>query len=245
MPRIKYEETVYEKTEYSGKIFMYCSPSWNVLYPVVDIIRILKKNTIIGFKYGKGQQMIRIYGTQYNHSVLGYDLKNKNDYLTNFKAVKNIFIFSDESDTIATNLMSTAKKNNINVICYSNLDNIYHFYKNVLKQEFKKPSDLVDHMYDLADLEGVKKIADLFPEFEILDPPHETKNTTLDESIEIYKQSEEKIQKEKKFVKLYDPHLSRLKQMEYERSMKNVDYNDTPPVKETKTLLSRFFNKKN
>ena len=51
MPRIgKFEETCYEKIQFSGKIFMYSSLSWNVLFPIVDIIRLLKKNTIISFK---------------------------------------------------------------------------------------------------------------------------------------------------------------------------------------------------
>jgi len=46
-PKTKYEDTVYEKVVHSGKIFMYNSPSWNILFPVVDIIRILKKNTFL------------------------------------------------------------------------------------------------------------------------------------------------------------------------------------------------------
>ena len=116
MPRItKFEDVFYEKPEFSGKMFMYSSLSWNVLFPIVDIIRLLKKNTIIGYKYGKGQELIKNYGPQYNHRMLGYDLKNKNDYLKNLQMVKNIFIFSDESDIIATNLLSAAKSNKINV----------------------------------------------------------------------------------------------------------------------------------
>jgi hypothetical protein len=82
-PRTKYEDTVYEKVEYSGKIFMYCSRSWNVLFPVVDIIRLLKPNTIISCLCGKGQQIIRGYGTQYNHRVIQTELKEKKDYLHN------------------------------------------------------------------------------------------------------------------------------------------------------------------
>ena len=42
MVRTKYEDAVYEKVEFSGKIFMYASSSWNILFPIVDIIRILK-----------------------------------------------------------------------------------------------------------------------------------------------------------------------------------------------------------
>ena len=111
----KYEDTIYEKPEYSGKIFMYCSKTWNVLFPLVDIIRILKKNTIIGYTYGKSQQYIRMYGPQYNHMLISYDLKNKKDYVENLKAIKNIFIFSDEPDITVDNLISAAKKNKINV----------------------------------------------------------------------------------------------------------------------------------
>jgi hypothetical protein len=253
-PRTKYEDTVYEKIEYSGKIFMYSSVSWNVLFPVVDIIRILKKNTIIGFKYGKGQQMVRTYSQQYNHCVLGYDLKNKNDYINNLKAVKNIFIFSDESDIVATNLINVASKNKINVICYSNLDKTYHFYDNVNseKYEFKTPSETISKMYDLIDLEGVRKIANLFPDFEIIETPESSKHSTLEECSNFLKEQKQinlNRKKEKNYTQFYDPNLNRIKKMEYDRATRNTVYPDSVEIlnkneeNKRKTLLSRFFAK--
>jgi hypothetical protein len=244
-PRTKYEDTVYEKVPYSGKIFMYSSTPWNVLFPIVDIIRSLKRNTIIGYKYGKGQQIIKLYSPQYNHCLLGYDLKNKKDYLENLKAVRNIFIFSDEQDAFATNLISVASKNKINVICYSNLDTTYHFYDNINgeKADFKKPEQVLEKMYNLMDLEGARKIAELFPDFEIIDPPVEAKHSSLEECNKILKD------RENVRVKLYDPNLSKLKYMEYERSQKNMVYPDSMEVlakkeeNKRKTLLSRFFKK--
>ena len=75
MPRIsKFDDIPFEKVIYSGKIFIYNSPEWNILYPIVNIIRLLKPNTIIGYKYGKGQNIIKTYGTQYFHRLIGYDL---------------------------------------------------------------------------------------------------------------------------------------------------------------------------
>jgi len=255
MVRTKYEDTVYEEVKYTGKIFMYSSISWQVLFPIVDIIRLLKKNTVIGFKYGKGQQLIKMYGSQYSHCMLGYDLKNKNDYLVNLKAVKNIFIFSDESDIVATNLMSAAKKNKMNVICYSNLDRIYHFYNNnslpIEKNTFKTPEEVIEKMYYLLDLEGARKIADLFPDFEIIDHEIDTSETSLDKCSKILKEcaTNEKKQKETTYAKIFDPHLNKLKKMEYEHAHKNTIYPDSVEYlvqkenNKRKTLLSKFFSK--
>ena len=253
MVKTKYEDTIYEKPEYSGKIFMYSSVSWNVLFPIVDVIRSLRKNTIVGHAYGKGQQIIKTYVPQYNHSLLGYDLKNKKDYLINLKAVKNIFIFSDESDFVATNLMNVAKKNGINVICYSNLDTYYHFYNNLVsppsKFSYKKPEEALEKMYTVLDRETAKKYSDLFDDFEILEPPVDTSKSTLDECIEKLNKVDisEKKKKELVNVKIFDPHLNKLKKMEYERSNKNVVFPDSLEIlnqkeqDKRKSLLSRFF----
>ena len=252
MGRTKYEDTVYEKVEFSGKIFMYSVSSWNVLFPIVDIIRLLKKNTIIAHTFGKGQQIIRMYGCQYNHCILGYDLKTKKDYLENLKTVKDIFIFSDESDTTATNLMNAAKKNKINVICYSNLDSIYHFYnyrENGEKVSFKTPIEVIEKMYYLRELEDARKYADLFDEFELIDPPNETKKSTLDECTEKMRKIQFSEHKNKTHTKLFDPHLTKLKQMENERSQKNTTFPDSVEnlVKKDhdkhKAILARFFKK--
>jgi len=253
MVRTKYEDTAYEKPEYSGKIFMYCSPSWNILFPVVDIIRELRKNTIIGYMYGKGQQMIRTYGTQYYHSVIGYELKKKSDYLNNLKSVKNIFIFSDESDIIATNLINVAKTNKINIICYSNINELYQFnnfsHELIERVSFKKPSDVLEKMYTLLAFDDAKKYYDLFSDFEIIDAPEDTRKTVLEECIEKIKQVQVTENKKKVSTTLFDPHLSKLKKMEYERSQKNTIYPDNlenlakKELDKQKGLLSRFFNK--
>ena len=240
-PRTKYEDAIYEKVQFSGKIFMYNSVSWDTLYPVVDIIRLLKKNTIIGTMIGKGQQNISTYGNQYNHRMLSYELKTKKDYLQNLKAVRNIFIFSDEHDNTAKNLMNTGRLNKINVICYSNIDKIYHFYDNVNDEVFKidSPSSVLEKMYYLADLESTRKIADLFPDIEILEPSDTTKSSSLAECT--------KILKDKKGVisKFYDPNLAKLRSMEYQRGIRNTVYPDSMEelAKQCgrKTILSRFF----
>ena len=60
MPRqTKYEEHLQlSKVKYSGKILMYNSPSWNVLFPIVEIIRKLPENSIINHIYTKNQNNI-------------------------------------------------------------------------------------------------------------------------------------------------------------------------------------------
>ena len=245
MPRLpKFEETCYEKTVFSGKIFMYSSSSWNVLFPIVNIIRILKKNTIIGHTYGKGQSIIKNYGTQYNHNVIGYDLKTKNDYLKNLLMLKNIFIFTDESDPIATNLMNVAKKNKINVICYSNLDTNYHFYiDGIDKITMKDPQTVIDKMYELNDYSDARKIAELFPDFEIIEKPENTSKSTLDECITMMQKVELEEKKNKAFTnKIYhDPVSYKLKKMEYERSQKNRTFEEKAAETHKKSLIRSFF----
>jgi hypothetical protein len=253
-PRTKYEDSVYEKVEYTGKIFMYNDIKWDVLYPIVDIIRLLKPNTIISHSYGKNQTIVPMYGRQYNHLVLGYDLKKKQDYLENLKAVKNIFIFSDHADTIATNLMNAAKKNKINVICYSIHDKIYHFYDYTQdnKFEFRDPEEVIGKMYYLADLDATRKISDLFPDFEIVEPVVEQRVSSLEQCSRFLKGQREinenaKKHREENFTKVFDPHLARLRRMERERTERNTVYPDSVEIlakqdsDKRKTLLSRFF----
>ena len=255
-PRTKYDDTIYEKVVYSGKVFIYNSVSWNVLFPIVDIIRLLKKNTIIASLHGKGQQIIKTYGPQYNHMMLYYELKNKHNYIEHLKAVKNIFIFSDSDDIIATNLMNTAKKNKINVVCYSNIDSVYHFYDNINNEIFQiaKPEEVIEKMYMLLDFEGVRKIVDLFDDFEIIDLPSICKKNTLEECADFLKNTrdsnlKQKKEREKNNTKIFDPHLNKLKKMEYERLNRNTIYPDSVEelnkieINKRKSLLSRFFAK--
>ena len=253
MPRIpKFEETLYEKTEFSGKILMYSSVSWNVLFPIVDIIRLLKKNTIIGHTYGKGQTIIKHYGSQYGHTIIGYDLKNKNDYLQNLRMINNIFIFTDESDVIATNLINAAKKNKINVICYSNLDHIYYFYKNGSEKIIiNTPQEVIDLVYELSDFNEAKKMAELFPDFEIIEPSELLSKSTLEECMEMMKKVEIEV-KNKQVVtnKIYfDPATNKLKKVDYERSQRNRNYEEESAIADkkianNKSLIRSFFKSK-
>ena len=61
-PRSKYDDIPFEKVNYNGKVFMYSTPGWNVLFPIVNIIRLFMKDTIISHRYGKGQTIITNYG---------------------------------------------------------------------------------------------------------------------------------------------------------------------------------------
>ena len=108
MPRpLKIEEPEYEKIIHWGKVFIYTDPSWNVLFPIVDVIRILPKNTMIEYRYGKGQNIIKTYGFQYNYRTMGVKLETKDDYLNAlYKGnCKFIFIFSDKEDYVSKTLL--------------------------------------------------------------------------------------------------------------------------------------------
>jgi hypothetical protein len=236
MPRqTKYETESYEKVEFSGKVYMYTSPYWDTLYPVVDIIRLFRPNTIISYKLGKGQEIIRTYGSQYNHRILETELKNKNDYLLSLKMVKCIFLYTNGPDHIVVSLMNLCEKNKIPVVCYSSIDNIYHFYDTEREKIlFKSPKEVIDHMYNLFDLEKVKKLAELFPDFEILEAPVIQKSegySKLEKCKEILKenQSVEQKKKESTSVKVYTP--------------KKIEKTEVVNLGST-NFLSKFLNKK-
>ena len=62
MPRItKFEDTIYEKTEFSGKILMYSSVSWNVLFPIVDIFRLLKNKELGAELFEKRKELVSLF----------------------------------------------------------------------------------------------------------------------------------------------------------------------------------------
>jgi hypothetical protein len=253
-PKSKFDDVPFEKVVYTGKIFIYNEPKWDVLFPIVDIIRLLKKNTIIGYKYGKGQKNIQMYGLQYFCNVIGNDLHTKKDYLENLKAVKCIYIFNDRPDATATSLLNAAKVNSINVVCYSNIDNLYHFYEQGDPEKvltIKKPEDVIAKMYELDDLQLVRKIHSLFPDFEIIENEECKERSTLENCMDKLKISTE-IEKSKipfsrkvdNYLVLFDPHSNKLKKAEYERQLKKpVAYGDEPPKK--KSIFSSFFKKMN
>ena len=245
MPRIsKTDEPVFEKTDFSSKIFIYNNPAWNVLYPIVDVIRALRKNTIIGYLYGKGQQTIRTYGTQYNHRMLGYNLNSKNDYNELLKSkTKFIFIFNDSADPVAENLINFSKKNNLVIVCYSNVDEYYHFHNTETVVKIKSPEETVQKMYEFIDLQNAKVIQNIFPDFDIIEP-ESNKNTSLEDCVAKLKQItiNEQAKKDTLNVRLFDPHIAKIKAMEREREQKKTVYPDEVLLK-APDVLSKFFKK--
>ena len=255
MPRAnKYDDIPFEQFISTGKFFIYCSPNWKILYPFVDIIRLFKKNSIIQFRYGKGQNHIHTYGLQYNHRVIGSELKTKQDYLNLQRSrIKCFFIFSDSSDPVATNLLKCAEQFKVNAICYSNLDNVYHFYSyfnELVKKEFKTPEEVMEMVYLVENVNDVQKINNLFPELEILENVEVPAETTLEKCLNALKISteQEKVKKEKMRTVIYDPHIAKLKKMEYERAQKKIVYDDNiediNKHLKKETSLSSFFKKK-
>ena len=247
MPRqIKYDDLVpFEKVVYNSKIYMYNSPEWNILFPIVDIIRLLKPNTIIACKTGKGQNNIRMYGSQYHHNVFGTELKNKKDYLEALRMVKCIFLYTDTNDHIALSLMNLAKANKIPVVCYSSLNGVYSFFDTSwIKNDFKIPEEVIEHMYTTFDLQQVTKLAELFPEFEILEPKIVQVESTLEKC---KKKLNEQPPIIKDSVKFFDPNLARLRKMERDRV--KIDYPDdiekiNKKIVDSRTnFLSKFFKK--
>jgi len=251
MPRqIKYDDLPFEKVQLSGKIFMYCSKDFNVLFPIVDLIRLLRKNTIIAYTSGKGQNIIRTYGTQYNHRVVGADLRTKDDYNEVLSRVRCIFLFTNGNDTVCSNLLSFSEKNKLPLVCYSTIDNQYHFYDEThTKTNYSTPAEVIEKMYTIFDLIKVKELSDLFPEFELLEEPVTQKVSVLEESIKAIQEVTKKERKKKDLnqTKIFDPHLNKLKKMEYLRSQKNIKYDDDLETinkgMNKLNILSKFFKK--
>ena len=251
MPRIlKYQDDIFSRPNYWGKILIYNSPDWDILFPVVDIIRILPKETIIASKNGKNQSNIRLYGSQYNHLVLGIDLNNRRDYIEHLKCVKFIFIFSDTQDTFAENLIKYSETSFTHLICYSNLDSIYHFYeysenKETIVHQIKDPQKVIEKMESLTAKGVVDKFKDLFPEFEIIEPEEIQKISNLEKCLIILKDSQGRYPQKVKPMsnKLpFDPNFSKIKYLE--KSKEKVIYDDEIKQSKGKSLFSDFFKKK-
>lgn len=252
MPRtIKFQdETIFPKPNYWGKILMYNNPSWNILYPIVDIIRLLPKTTIITYKYGKNQDNIRLYGSQYNHSAVGTDLNVRSDYIESLKCVKFVFIFSDTQDSFAENLIKYCEKSRTNLICYSSLDSIYHFYEYLetdkIIHKIEKPLQVIEKMQEIKERGTVNKLQELFPEFEIIERQEIKKISTLENCLIILKNTQQSEPKRLSTRLPFDPNFNKLKKLE--DSKKRVVYDDELPVHKplpsTKNLLANFFKKR-
>jgi hypothetical protein len=243
---LKFDESFFQKPNYWGKIFMYNSPNWEVLYPIVDLIRIFPKPLLLTHSYKKNQRDIKLYGQQYNHSVSGLDFKTKEDYTKNLKTVKFVFVFSDISDPFADNLIKYCQISKTPLICYSNIDHIYHFYTDgTTKIPFKKPEEVITQMEFLKEKVTLDKLNDLFPEFDILDTDKK-ETPVLDNCIKILRRSTSEEASKKAYSEKipFDANFNKLKYIE--KNKKTVVYDDELPVskpKTTKKLLSEFFKK--
>lgn len=261
MPRpIKINET-YEQVSHWSKIFMYSQPSWNNIGPIVEIIKNLNKNSIISYKYGKGQHTIRTYGTQYFHRVIGCDFKKESDYMDNIVngLVKFIFTFSDTSDSFIKNLISVAKTYKIVLISYSNIDEYYYFYNYAIDDrvpmKIKDPLKVINSMNELNDYISFKEVVNIFPEYKFDLIPEDINITSplLERCLKILKESNnnEVIKKDKKKIQLIDLNQSNSENNINSENIKSPVSHVLSPFKDTKKqnekpkmLLSQFFKKK-
>ena len=111
--------------------------------------------------------------------------------------------------------------------------------------EFTNPEEVIEKMILLNEMKGMKKLHELFPDFEILDEPGQTENI-LDDCLKKMKNVDINIETKKEASKIkvaFDPHLSKIKKAEYQRQQKKIVYPDDP-VEHPKCNLSQFFKKK-
>ena len=244
MPRVtKYDDAVFPKPEYWGKILMYLNPKWEKLYPYVNIIRILPPETVIAHKPAQNQTNIRIYGTQYNHCVVDLAISNRKDYIDELKCVKFIFVFSDTQDSFATNLINYSEKSQTSLIAYSNINSLYYFYEYTLEgkqiiHEFMDPQQVIDKMVSIKSRGMADKLQQLFPEFDILEQPVVKTTSKLESSLKILREQSQ--QKPGSYKLAFDANFNQLKRLDTEK--KKIVYDDELPVR--KSALSNFFKKK-
>jgi hypothetical protein len=252
MPRgisTKFDETFFEKPNYYTKFFMYNSSNWDILYPIVNLIRLFPKPTIITHCYRKNQTDIKLYGKQYGHLVIGNDFKVKEDYIKNLKSVKFVFVFSDTSDPFADNIIKYCKTSKTPIICYSSIDNLYHFYTDgdTKKVTLITPEEVIKKIEDVKEMSILTKIDELFPEFDILETDKEEK-PVLENCIKILREKTSEENGKKVFTAKipFDANFNKLKKLENNKKKNEVVYDDELPSskpKSTKKLLSEFFKK--
>jgi hypothetical protein len=217
---------------------MYISPQWDTLFPYVEIVRQLDRSTIL-YKNGKNQTRIRDHAGYYNHTTFGEDFKTKEDYLRWIVRgrVKFVFVFTDSQDPFSVNIIEFAKKQNIPLICYSNIDSKYHFYDHSnCVEKITDPLDVINKMKELNDILTFEKMVDMFPEFELIpDEPVENKN--LQRCIEKIKKcalAEENYKKSHR-TKIYKP---------IEKKPIVVKKTIETPLQKTKASITSFFKSK-
>ena len=239
MPKVQKsgDEPKYEKYDYYTKIFIYNDPLWNNLHPLVEVIRNLEKYAILCYKYGKGQQNIKNYGSYYGHRILGYDLNNKDDYSSVFRKtmIEFLFLLSDNlEDNVANNLIKVSKESNISVIHYKEnkyyFDAQYYVGNTLVAKEyvFENPLDVCSKIKEISDLESVNEFAKTFSDFELIPETEKpiVEKPVIEKCLEILKQP-----------KLYDPTgtVKNLKKAEYYR-LKNT------PLKLDDDIVTKFKN---
>jgi len=265
MPRVSKFDDKYEKVEYFTKLFIYCEPSWNNLHPIVEIIRNIQPSYIT-YRYGKGQHVVKTYGSQYNHNVIGCEIKKYDDYVQNILKgyVKFVFIFGDSPDTFSTNLINFSKKHNIVTINYSNIDSVYHFYTNSKDApiKLKNPSDVIDSIREMKYYISFKQVVDIFPEFDLIPEIEDNSHPVLEKCLKLLKESHESENNKKDSKKIqvitdkmyFDPNLYKLRKFNKELNQKNESLRIEKEEKnnqlinnqviENKSTIANFFKKK-
>jgi hypothetical protein len=273
MPRTakyKYDDN-YQVVKTSGKIFIYLSPQWNTLYPIVEFIKVLEPKTIIGYKYGKNQQIIKNYSSHYNQMVIGYSLDNKEDYLN--KIVKGkvsyIIIFNNSlDDPVTKNLVGMSYSFKINLVTYSLNESTYQlkYYPSEgvpEKMSFGNPSGLAKKMKELKESEMLLPWKNTFPEYHLEqiqivseeDPLKKITDGALNDCIEKIKSvtEYEQSKKESSKIKFYDPAMNILRKHQYTIKKENepiaeklIPEKPIPEKQSSKKLsITNFFKKLN
>lgn len=256
MPRaIKYEDAIYENVPTYTKIFMYISSNWDNLAPYVEILKNLNRS-IITYKYGKNQDNIRHYSIHFNHNVFGLEFKSKEDYIQNIirGVVKFIFIFTDIQEPFSINIIQLSQKYSVPMVCYSNIDSVYHFYDyssgELERTLLSTPDEVIIKLNGVHEFGSFEKMVQLFPEFDII-PDIPVSNKNMERCMEKLRmvnivESEKKRKNSTKRLSLdkplYDPNLNKMKRLDATRAEKKIKYDDEPPPK--KSSISNFFKKK-
>jgi len=272
MPRTakyKYDDN-YPVVKTSGKILMYIGTQWNVLYPIVELIKVLEPKTIIGYKYGKNQQIIKNYGSHYNHIVIGYSLDNKEHYISKIVNghVSYIIIFDSSFDNPVTkNLVGISESFKINLVTFNLNTNTYKLKYYPCEQvpekmNFGNPEHLVQKMNDLKESEMLLPWKNTFPEYLLEqieihpeeDPLKTKTDGALNECIEKIKSVThcEQAKKDSSKIKFYDPTMNVLRKHQYIIKKMN-DYHhqfeqpeqqiEKPKPSAVKLSITKFFKK--
>ena len=239
----------YEKIQFSNKYFMYSSPEWVHEHPVVDLIRIFKENTLIKYKYGKGNTPIKKYSRDYNHRLIGCDLNSITDYSNIFikGKIECIFIFADSPNDFITNLKKFGTTNKIPLVELSTRDYYYHYSYEGESHIFKNPSELLQGISDSVSFNN--KIKEFIP-FDLFQSEEIVTETNLEKCITILneREKEEMVNKEMRKIKHFDPHYKILVNHKREVNKQIMEKNNNKNSNSIsiiipKTAISKFFRK--